>query len=293
MKQLFIVSANAVLSGAKLTDAVLTAANAGKIGFYKTTDPETGIAATAALDADFGIVLSKGVDAPYRFDEVNYKSLVVTKSTYKAGATFTTTVTIPTPTAVGIEYVFTVVKKGLKFNERTNWSFSDVAKATTATDATRMAANIAKAINANKETLEVIATTSGAIITLTAVKEGVPYTVKSENCTIGTITEGIKATLDTAYVKNLASECAAGKGFEYRYRDGDTIYPGDPEAVPANATFDMWTLQFAVPRAAAKTRDEVVKQVVHIVVPRTSATTENTLLDVLLGVTAPTTQTGD
>lgn len=289
MKQLFIVSAADVISGTKLSTTALTAANAGKIGFYLLSDPETGIAKTAALSADFGIVVSNGTNAPYRFDEVNFKSLKVTKSAYQAGATFVGTVTIPTPIAIGTEYTFTVVKKGCKFNERSNWSFSDVAKATTSADATRMATNLATAINGNSETLGVKATSSGAVITLTATVEGPDYELKSENCTVKITTTGQKAMLDTAYVKNLASECAAGKGYEYTYQEGETIYPGYPENVPADKGFTMWTLQFAVPRVAAKTRDEVINQVVHIVMPEATKGTALTALDVLLGVTAPAT----
>ena len=291
MKQLFIVSAADVISGANLSTTALTAANAGKIGFYLLSDPETGIAKGTALTADFGLVVSKGTDAPYRFDEVNFKSLKVTKSEYQAGSTFKGTVTIPTPTAVGAEYVFTVVKKGCRFNERTNWSFSEVAKATTTADATRIAANIVKAVNGNSESLGVTATSTGAVITLTATAEGADYELKSSNCTVAITTIGKKATLDTAYVQNLASECAEGKGFEYTYQDGESIYPGYPESVPADKGFTMWTLQFAVPRVASKTRDEVVNQLVHIVMPETTKGTALDTLDTLLGLTP--TNTGD
>ena len=47
----------------------------------------------------------------------------------------------------------------------------------------------------------------------------------------------------------------------------------------------MYTLRFAVPRVAAKQRDEVVYQIVHIVVP--SATTVVTTLDTIFGLSSP------
>lgn len=289
MKQILIVDNTTLLSGANLTTSAMTAANKGKMGFALLSAPETGIAGTAALTDDFAIVVSRGTDMPFRFDEVNFKSLKVTKSAYQAGATFKGTITIPTPSAIGTEYMFTIVKKGAKFNERSNWTFSDVAKATTAADATRIATKLVSAINANKETLGVIATNSSGVITVTAVEAGPDYELKSELCTVAITTAGKKAELDDAYVKELALACAAGKGFNYLYADGDSIYPGFPETVSsAKDAWTMWTLQFAVPRKAAKTRDEVVNQAVHIVMPEATAGTALTTLDVLLGITAPT-----
>lgn len=289
MKQILIVDNTTLLSGSGLTASAMTAANKGKVGFALLSAPETGVAGTVALGSDFSIVVSRGTDMPLRFDEVNFKSLKVTKSAYQAGATFVGTVTIPTPSAVGTEYMFTIVKKGAKFNERANWTFSDVAKATTVAEATRIAAKLVVAINANKETLGVTATNSNGVITVTAVEAGPDYEIKSELCTTAVTTAGKKAELDDAYVKELALACAAGKGFEYNYIDGESIYPGFPENVSsAKDAWTMWTLQFAVPREAAKTRDEVVKQVVHIVMPEAIAGTALTTLDVLLGLTAPT-----
>lgn len=289
MKQILIVDSTTLLSGSGLTSSAMTTTNKGKVGFALLSAPETGIAGTVALTDDFSIIVSRGINMPLRFDEVNFKSLKVTKSAYQAGTTFKGTITIPTPSAVGVEYMFTIVKKGAKFNERANWTFSDVAKATTAAEATRIAAKLVTAINTNKETLGVTAVNSNGIITVTATEAGPDYEVKSELCTTAVTTAGKKAELDDAYVKELALACAAGKGFEYNYADGESIYPGFPESVSsANDAWTMWTLQFAVPREASKTRDEVVKQVVHIVMPEATAGTALTTLDVLLGITAPT-----
>ena len=290
MKQILIVDNTTLLTGTGLTASAMTAANKGKVGFALLSAPETGVAGTVALNGDFSIVVSRGAAMPLRFDEVNIKSLKVTKSAYQAGATFKGTITIPTPSAVGVEYMFTIVKKGAKFNERANWTFSDVAKAASAADATRIAGKLVTAINANVETLGITATNSNGVITVTATEAGPDYELKSELCTTAVTTAGKKAELDDAYVKELALACAAGKGFEYNYIDGESIYPGFPENVSsAKDAWTMWTLQFAVPREAAKTRDEVVKQVVHIVMPEATAGTALTTLDVLLGLTAPTT----
>ena len=83
---------------------------------------------------------------------------------------------------------------------------------------------------------------------------------------------------------DLASRCAAGKGFNYTAQDASEIYPGYPEEVE-DTTYTMYTLRFAVPRVAAKQRDEVVYQIVHIVVP--SAATVVTTLDTIFGLNSP------
>lgn len=290
MKQILIVNNTTLLSGANLTTSAMTAANKGKIGFALLSAPETGIAGTAALTDDFAIVVSRGTDMPLRFDEVNFKSLKVTKSTFQFSATFEGTITLPTTATIGTEYMVTIVKKGAKFNERANWTFSDVAKVATIEEINRIEKNIVSAINANKEALGITAVSERGTIKVVAVEAGPDYELKSELCTVRITTAGKKAELDDAYVKELALACAAGKGFNYLYADGDSIYPGFPENVSsAKNAWTMWTLQFAVPRKAAKTRDEVVNQVVHIVMPEATAGTALTTLDVLLGLTAPAT----
>jgi hypothetical protein len=80
------------------------------------------------------------------------------------------------------------------------------------------------------------------------------------------VTYGRKAIGDKADIQDLASRCAAGKGFTDTYRDGDTIYPNYPETVE-DTTYNVYTLRFRVGRDSAKTRDERVWQIVHIAVP--------------------------
>ena len=87
------------------------------------------------------------------------------------------------------------------------------------------------------------------------------------------------ADSDVAYIKDLASQCAAGKGFDYVEGDGKEIYPGYPEALDGT-TYNIYTLRFQVGRKSAKTRDEKVWQLVHIAVP-TDATCKSSLEDIL------------
>lgn len=73
------------------------------------------------------------------------------------------------------------------------------------------------------------------------------------------------ATLAVEDIKNLLSEGIANKGAEYTYEEGTTVYPGVLDTLDPSHIFNVWTLRFAVPRKASKTRDEVVSQLVHII----------------------------
>ena len=94
---------------------------------------------------------------------------------------------------------------------------------------------------------------------------------------------------DKAYIQDLASQCAAGKGFTDTHNNGDGIYPGYPEAVQdliptttaGAAGYIVYTLRFKVGRDSAKTRDERVAQLVHIAVSA-AATTLVASLDAIL-----------
>lgn len=285
MKQLYIFS---VVSGIIETDlSGLTAADAGKIGFYELDAPETPIASNVALTKDFGFLVARGANKmPLRFPEVNFKSLQVTKSNYTPGVKFSVTLTVPTP-VVGTEYHVTFSKKGVVFNERNNWRFDHIA--TTNDTALTIATALAKAINVSTEAsgLEVSTMPTTADITISATSIGPDYAVKICNIPLKTgttVTAGKPAMLDSVYMRDLASKCAAGKGFEYLAEDGKEIYPGYPEAIADDKGFTMWTLRFAVPRMSARQRDEVVWQTVHIACPQTTKGTAESVLDDLFGI---------
>ena len=283
MKQLLISQKKAyATSTAKSTD--LTTVPEGTVAMF---DLKTGNLLTNAAKAtgDFSIVVGRAAGKmPLMFPEVNLKTLEVTKATYAAAATFTAKITVPTPT-VGEHYTVIVTKKGTVFNERSNWSFTAMAKDTTAAN---VAKQIAAQINANKYQLGVKAEYTGGAITITAVEAGKDYEVLGADALLGVapteVTNGKKAVCDKAYIQDLASRCAAGKGFNYAADDGKDIYPGYPEVV-ADDQYVLYTLRFAVPRAAAKQRDEVVYQTVHLAVPVGAGSIS--ALDVILGISAP------
>ena len=283
MKQLLISQKKAyATSTAKSTD--LTTVPEGTVAMF---DLATGALLTNAAKAtgNFSIVVGRAAGKmPLMFPEVNLKTLEVTKATYAAATTFTAKITVPTPT-VGEHYTVIVTKKGTVFNERSNWSFTAMAKDTTAAN---VAKQIAAQINANKYQLGVKAEYTGGAITITAIEAGKDYEVIGADALLGVapteVTNDKKAVCDKAYIQDLASRCAAGKGFNYAADDGKDIYPGYPEVVD-ESQYVLYTLRFAVPRVAAKQRDEVVYQLVHLAVPVGSASIAT--LDVILGLAEP------
>lgn len=278
MKQIMIGKSVAyAATPATLTDA--TAVPDGAFGFYKLSDYSL---ITAKPTSNFCIVLGRGANNQLLvFPEVDAKSLTVEKAEYAAGTKFAGTITINSVTA-GKHYTIMVVKKGVVRHERNTWTATSMAKDTTVAT---VVDDLVKQFNASTETSGIKATKSGGAITITAVKTGEDYElVGADELTGVTVTSkivGKAAILDKAYVQDLASRCAAGKGFNYTAEDAHEMYPGYPEAV-ADAQYVMYTLRFAVPRVAAKQRDEVVYQIVHLVLPSTAgavATLDSILLD--------------
>ena len=278
MKQLIIGKNVDYASSAKGFD--LTTVPEGAIAIFTPSNGHVVSTNITEVTENVAIACGRGDNKmPIYIPEVDVKTLTVTKSEYQAGKKFTATITVPT-TEKGTHYTVVITKKGTVFNERNSWTFTTVAATTTAADVARQ---ITAQINGNKYQLGVSASYMDGAITITALEEGKDYEVFGADGLMGfpvtNVTHGQKAMLDKAYVQDLASRCAAGKGFNDTYRDGDSIYPGYPEVVDADQ-YVMWTLRFAVPRLAAKQRDEVVYQCVHIVVPVGSACI-NTLNSIL------------
>ena len=280
MKQLFICKKTAYATAtAKATD--LTTVPEGTVALFSLSD---GALLTAAPTSNFCIVVGRAKDKmPLMFPEVDVKSLQVTKASYEASKTFTAKITVPTPEK-GSHYTVVIVKKGTVFNERSNWTFTTMATTTTAAD---VAKQIVSQINGNKYNLGVEASNTGGAITITALEAGKDFEVLGADSLSDVapteVTHGKKAELDKADIQDLASRCAAGKGFNYTGEDGKEIYPGYPEVV-SESQYTLYTLRFAVPRVSAKQRDEVVYQTVHIAVP--VGATAITTLDTVLGLSA-------
>lgn len=288
MKQLLICGDKAYATAtAKYND--LTTVPEGTLAFFSLVD---GTLLTKTPKSNFAIVLGRGTDKmPIVIPEVDVKTLQVYSSSYTVATKFAATITVPT-TEVGRDYTVVVVKQGTVFNERSNWTFTERATSTTAAD---VAKKIVAQINANKYNLGCTATNSGGAITITAVEAGKGYVVLGADGLHGieptSVTKGVAAFGDKKYIQDLASKCAAGKGFNDTYADGESIYPGYPEEIPYDA-YSICTLRFAVPRVSAKQRDEVVYQVVHIAIPQDGDNSESlgTSIVAVLGAFIPTAQ---
>ena len=281
MKQFYIVKSTAGIYSTG-TPQDISAVPAGAVGFYELATPDAW--KTAALAKDFAIVIGRDRgQAPIVFPEVNFKSLTVAKAAYHAAATWTASVTIPTPVA-NANYTLVLVKLGKHFNERTNYTVTDFIPINGSATANELAASLGNqlAAKAESENIDVTVSVSGATITVTAVNAGEPFALKAADELFGTaVTETLAAPAfgDKASIQALVNKEAAGKGFTDTYRDGDTIYPGYPETVE-DVHYNVYTLRFAVPRAASKTRDEVVNQIVHIACPASVSSTLETILGV-------------
>ena len=280
MKQLILGKNKAYASAAKSTD--LTSVAEGTIAMFKLSDSSL---ITGKVDSDFSLVLGRKTNVtPIVIPEVNFKTLTVEKATNQPAKTFTAKMTIASAVA-GKNYTIIVVKKGVVRHERNTWTATCMANSTAVTD---VAADLVKQFNASSETSGMTASNSGGVITFTASVAGIDFDIVGADELTGVkptaVTNGIPGILDKAYVVDLASRCAAGKGFNYTAQDASEIYPGYPETVE-DTTYTMYTLRFAVPRVAAKQRDEVVYQIVHIVVP--SAATVVTTLDTIFGLSSP------
>lgn len=280
MKQLILGKNKAYASAAKSTD--LTSVADGTIAMFKLSD---GSLITGKVDSDFSLVLGRKTNVtPIVIPEINFKTLTVEKATNQPAKTFTAKMTIASAVA-GKNYTIIVVKKGVVRHERNTWTATCMANSTAVTD---VAADLVKQFNASSETSGMTASNNGGVITFTASVAGIDFDIVGADELTGVkptaVTNGIPGILDKAYVVDLASRCAAGKGFNYTAQDASEIYPGYPEAVE-DTTYTMYTLRFAVPRVAAKQRDEVVYQIVHIVVP--SAATVVTTLDTIFGLSSP------
>ena len=253
---------------------------AGGLGIYKLDTPTAW--ASAKPTTNFAIVLGRGANSPaFVIPEVDVNTLKITKATPSTGGVFTASITIPTVTA-GSTYTLVLVKNGTVPHERNTWTATETAKTgdTAATIANRLR-NYFKAA-ADTGSIEIAVSGTSAQVTITGLNKGEGWTLKAGDALYGTTittTAALPVIGDKAYVEDLASRCAAGKGFTDVYADGDSIYPGYPEAVE-NTTYNIYTLRFAVGRDAAKTRDERVSQIVHIAVPvgATSASTIDTVL---------------
>lgn len=255
---------------------------AGAIGlFYMKDGATTAVTAADAASVKakmFQLVLGRdsAKGGPVILD-IHKNNFEYSKMTAEAAVKFKAEFTVGDITEMEDHSVI-FVKKGVKFNERANWTAT--VHATLGKETPEyVAEQIAKFVNDNP-TLGLTATAAGAKVTVEAVVAGPDYEVVPADGLYGvkvTYTNHGKTGQGTvAHIKDLALQAAADAGFRDTYQDDVTLlypnYPYDPmrSTAATEPTFVVYTLRFAVPRAV-KTRDEVVNQIVQIAVPTGAA----------------------
>jgi len=286
MEQLLIVnSAKALNAGSSVTAYDFSGLDAGAISFFECGGDKTAnTLLSAAPTKNFGIVLGRGAGkAPFMIPEIDISTLEIGHTIPYAGATFAASFTFPTPVK-GKEYTVVLIKKGTVLNECPTRHVGIVAGSTTTNTE---AAAMRSAINAKTNDLfPFVATGSNATVTITCQNPGEDWEIKFADELAGTstsaLTHGKKAVGDKAYIQDLASRCAAGKGFNLLAEDGKELYPGYSEAIEDDITmntsgsgnssttgYKIFNLHFATKRDAGKQLNERIWQYVHIAIPLT------------------------
>lgn len=290
----FLLAGNVAAIAAKTT---IDKAPAGALGFYYMGQDNSNnqvpiVDVTGKLITGYGqIVMGRAskdggpIIIPFYNKDFSYS-----KSTYSAAKTFTAKFTVPEP-VIMCDHTVIFTKKGIQFNERSNWTASiHVFKDTETAD--QVATKIANYVNNNTATLGLTAAVSTATVTVTATEPAVDYEITMADALSGTTvtytTRGEIGIADAEAIKKMANMAAADAGFEYTYMDDVHYlypnYPLNPNAQPdaADAGYTVYTLRFSVPRDV-KTRDELVNQIVQIAIP-TGAAQIATMDTILAGI---------
>ena len=286
MKQLLIVNSAKALNdkksstGAAVTPYDFSNLAEGAVSFFELGG---NAVLAAAATKNFGIALGRsGNVMPFIIPEIDINTLNITVTQPSAGQKFKAEITIPTPVA-GNNYTLVLVKKGTVVNERFKFSATEFVPAGTSMTAAAMATSLGNQFKnyASNGTLAINVTVSSAKITIESNNYTDQYELVASDSLHGvtvTTTPAKPNIGDTNYIKTLAQQCAAGKGFNYLAEDASEIYPGYPESVEDIAQADIPTkgyvvfnFRFTTKREAGKTMDEAVWQYVHIAVPKNNS----------------------
>lgn len=267
---------NFILAGNCAYASSLNSMNNGQIAFtYLNNGVQTIMTTGNEPDLLFNLVLARNTPSGDVILPMSKKHLSYVKGVYSAATTFVGTIEVA-DTQPFADYTVIIVVKGKKFNERNRWT------ATIHTGASPVDANVAtalaRAINNNTVSHDIVATVSGTTITLTAQTAGVDYAIvladAAHEFTQTVTTSGIPAYGDAEYVKDLANKAAADAGFDDTATDGlaswpGIIYPLDPLAgdPTQDAGFTIYTIRFTEPRLMAQARNDEVHQIVQIAFP--------------------------
>lgn len=261
----------------------------GALGFYYMKNGVPTVDTTGKLITGYGQIVMGRASAdggPIIIPFYN-KDFSYSKSTYSAAGTFIAQFTVPEP-VIMCDHTVIFTKKGIQFNERSNWTASIHVFKDTET-AGQVATKIANYVNNNTATLGLTAIVSTATVTVTATEPAVDYVITMADALSGTTvtykSHGGIGIADAEAIKKMANIAAADAGFEYTYMDDvHYLYPNYPlnpntGTNTTDASYTVYTLRFAVPRDV-KTRDELVHQIVQIAIP--TGADQITIMDAIL-----------
>jgi len=238
----------------------------------------------AAPTKDFAIMFRNGKTQAPSLIEVDYDSLQIVFGIPNLYSPLGLRITCPAG-ELGKTYTINFVKHTGLRHERNVWRISVTLKA----DCT--ANQLAQALVAEFNKLKksgvewasniVLQNTSGAYVSFNqgshAHKDHFTIQVADglSGLPITTVNTYKIIRLSGEDIKNLVSEGIANRGANYTYEEGATIYPNAYYDIDPNGSYNLYTLRFAVPRKASKTRDEVVSQLVYIIMDNTNENTDD------------------
>jgi len=287
MKQLLIVNSAKALDAGLTSNGVedLSGLQAGAITFFELGAAKSlAYSSVKAPTKNFAIALGKGGRmAPFVIPEVDIETLTVTETVPAKGVKFTVEFTAPAGTAKK-DYTLVFVKKNTVPNQRNRFTIT-VSVGSSNLTAAQLAQKFVDAVNSKANALfDFTATLSTADVTIECNNKGEQWNVVAADQLEGTsltITQAEPEIGGKAFIADLASQCAAGKGFNYTAENAHELYPGYPEAVEdlvpdavsgsCTAGYSVFNLHFATKRDFGKQMDERVWQNVHIAVPITNA----------------------
>lgn len=193
-----------------------------------------------------------------------------TRRKYQAGTQFKATLELPETITPEEDYTVIFVKKGVPFNERNKWTFTQRAKATD--DVDTLKEKITEYLDSNPQLGLCWAVETNDIVPIDD-NDYSDYTViLADGFATGkvTITSAVAPVCDINAIKELLSKAAADAGFEYTNNDNsvDKLYPGYNAWATEDAPnrFTVYTIFQAEPRVAAKPLDMAVNQVIQVII---------------------------
>lgn len=245
------------------------------IGFVSLDALDTFLA--AAPTKDFAIMYRAGTTQAPMAIEVDYNSLNIVKSEPNSINLKTYSVVLTGGEACK-NYTINLVRRGSIPHERNMYRINVYAKSDMSAD--DLGAAIVAQYNRVKDSfnieegITVAYNTSNDTLTVTAnpIHCEVQFIDALSSLTVTTGNGSSKViTLTKEELERRISECIAGRGVQHRHEFGPTIYPFIEQIDPSK-TYVIYTMRFAVPRKASKTRDEVASQLVHFIVDSTLTT---------------------